>query len=91
MADQAALAAQAVADAIKASGVLVRIKPEEFAKILARAKDPLVVIAEGGIFKTNYQYLMSYKGIAFFTKSSTALTLPAGAEVVTAGDISIPS
>ena len=58
---------------------------------LARAKAPLVVIAEGGIFKTNYQYLMSYKGIAFFTKSSTALTLPAGAEVVTAGDISIPS
>jgi len=91
MADQAALAAAAVADAIKASGVLVRVEPEEFAKILARTKDPLIVIAEGGVFGKNYQYLMSYKGLAFFTKSNTPLELPGGAEVVTADHISIPS
>jgi len=39
----AALAAAEIADAVKASGVLIRIKPEEFTKILARTKDPLVV------------------------------------------------
>jgi len=91
MADQAALAAAALADAIKASGVLVRVEPEEFAKILARTKDPLIVIAEGGVFGKNYHYLMSYKGLAFFTKSNTPLELPGGAEVVTADHISIPS
>jgi hypothetical protein len=85
-----AVAAAAIADAIKASGVLVRVKPEEFAKILALTKEPLVVIAKGGFFRSKYQYLMSYKGLAFFTKSSVALNLPADAEVVNANGISIP-
>ena len=90
MAAAAAAAAAAIADAIKASGVLVRVAPEEFAKILARTNEPLIVIAEGGFFGTNYQYLMSYKGLAFFTKSSNILKLPDGAEVVNANRISIP-
>ena len=86
----AAAAAAAIADAIKASGVLVRVAPEEFAKILALTKEPLIVIAKGGFFSGNYQYLMSYKGLAFFTKSSAVLKLPDGAEVVNANRISIP-
>jgi hypothetical protein len=86
----AAAAAAAIADAIKASGVLVRVAPEEFAKVLALTKEPLIVIAKGGFFGTNYQYLMSYKGLAFFTKSSAELKLPADAEVVNANRISIP-
>ncbi len=88
---EAALAAQAVADAIKASGVLVRLEPGEFSKLLGRVKDPLIVIAEGGVFGKTYHYLMSYKGLAFFTQSSSPLELPAGAEVVTADRIWIPS
>jgi len=36
----------------------------------------------GGLFSKNYQYLMSYKGIAFFTRSATELPLPGGAELV---------
>ena len=86
----AAAGAAAIADAIKASGVLVRVKPEEFAKLLGLTKEPLIVIAEGGLFGKNYQYLMSYKGLAFFTKSSIALQLPADAQLVTASRISIP-
>jgi hypothetical protein len=58
---------------------------------LARTKEPLIVIAEGGLFEKKYRYLTSYKGLAFFTKSNSALELPGGAEVVTADDISIPS
>jgi hypothetical protein len=85
-----AAAAAAIAQAIKASGVLVRLAPDEFRKILVRVRDPLVVISEGGLFSTNYQYLMGYKGLAFFTKSKTPLDLPAGAEVVAANGIWIP-
>lgn len=85
-----AAAAAAIAVAIKASGVLVRVEPKEFTKLLGLAKDPLIVIAEGGIFSTNYQYLMSYKGLAFFTKSNTPLQLPAGAEIVNANGIWMP-
>ena len=84
-----AAAAAAVA-AIKASGVLVKLDPEEFAKLLNRITDPLIVIAEGGIFGKNFQYLVGYKGLAFFTKSSDQLTLPSGTEVVRANRIWIP-
>jgi hypothetical protein len=83
-------AAAGIIQAIKASGVIVRIEPGEFAKLTSRAIDPLIVVAEGGLFSKNYQYLMSYKGIAFFTKSATPLTLPVGTELVTAGRIWVP-
>ena len=83
-------AAAAIGQAIKASGVLIRLNPEEFRKLLARTPDPLVVIAEGGLFSTTYQYLTTYKGLAFFTKSKNQLDLPAGAEIVSAGRIWIP-
>jgi hypothetical protein len=90
MAAAGAAAGAAIANAIKASGVLVRLEPEEFAKILARAKEPLVVITEGGFFTSKFQYLTSYKGLAFFSKSKSALQLPAGTEVVPARKINIP-
>lgn len=90
MAAGAGAAAAAIAQAIKASGVLVRVAPEEFSKILGRAKDPLVVLAEGGLFRKNYQYLAAYKGLTFFTKSDTPLLLPNGAELVTSNRIWIP-
>jgi hypothetical protein len=76
--------------AIKATGVIARIEPGEFSKLMNRANDPLILLAEGGLFSKNYQYLMSYKGIAFFTKSGTPLPLPGRAELVTAGRIWVP-
>jgi hypothetical protein len=86
----AAAAAAAVAQAVKASGVLVRLEPEEFMHIVTRQRDPLVVCATGGLLSTNYQYLVGYKGLAFYTKSSDPLPLPTGAEMVTAKSIWIP-
>ena len=86
----AGAAAAAIAEATKASGVLVKLEPGQFAKLLARIKEPLIVIAEGGVFRKNFQYLVSYKGLAFFTKSATALALPADTDVVTARRIWIP-
>jgi hypothetical protein len=80
----------AIANAIKASGVVVRLEPGDWMTILKRTENPLVVIAEGGMFKTKYHYLTSYRGLAFFTKSPTALVLPGRAEIVTAKSISVP-
>ena len=90
MAAAAAVIAAAIANAVKASGVIVRVTPENFAAILSRAENPLVVHATGGVFKTNYQYLASYKGFAFYTKSNEPLALPFGAEVVAARNIWVP-
>ena len=84
------VAAAAIANAIKASGVVINVMPEDFAAIVRRTEQPLVVTAEGGLFSTSYKYLTSYKGLAFYTKARVPLVLPAGTEVVRAKGISIP-
>lgn len=85
-----AAAAAAIANAIKASGVLVRVDPQSFQSILRKIANPLVITARCGLFTTKYQYLVSYKGFAFFTKSREPLILPAGVETVTAAKIWTP-
>lgn len=90
MAAGGAAAVAAIAQAIKASGVLVRLAPEEFLKILVRVKDPLVVVARGGWLGDRHQYLVSYKGLAFYAGCDEALNLPTGCEVVAAKRLSIP-
>jgi hypothetical protein len=89
-AEAAAIAAATIANAIKASGVVVRVEPEDFARILGKADKPLVVYAQGGLISTSHQYLVSYKGLAFFTKSSEQILLPRGTEVIRANKIWIP-
>jgi hypothetical protein len=90
MAAGAAAAAAAIANAIKASGVLIRVQPEEFEKILRKMERPLIVHAEGGFFSTKYEYLTNYKGFVFYTKSSTALQLPLEVELVRSNKIWMP-
>jgi hypothetical protein len=86
----AAGAAAAMAQAIKASGAIVRVEPQDFLYILRRQQEPLVVHAEGGFLSTSYLYLSSYKGLAFFTKSPAPLDLPNDCEVIQAQKIWIP-
>jgi hypothetical protein len=87
----AAAAAAAIAQAVKASGAIVRMEPEEFSKLLLKQQSPLVVHAVGGLLSSNYQYLFGHKGLVFFTKSSEPLSLPPQAEVVLARSIWIPN
>jgi ABC-type branched-subunit amino acid transport system substrate-binding protein len=87
----AAVAAQVTAQAIKASGAIVRVEPEDFLKVLARSADPLVVTAPGGFISNGHEYLFSYKGLAFFTSSPEPLALPEGTEVIAAQRIWIPA
>ena len=85
-----AAAAAAIANAIKASGAIVRVESADFEAILKKADNPLVVCAQGGFFSTNYQYLMGYKGLAFYCKSATPLTLLTSVETIQAKKIWIP-
>ena len=80
----------AITNAIRASGVLVRVNPEEFQRIVKGQPEPLVVYAARGYFKKSYQYLTSYKGLAFFANSPEPLKLHAGVELICAGLINIP-
>jgi hypothetical protein len=68
----------------------VRVDAAAFQTILRKVERPLVIYAQGGFFSTNYQYLVSYKGFAFFTKSAEPLLLPTGVETVMAAKIWLP-
>jgi hypothetical protein len=87
----AAAAHAAMIQAVKASGSIVRIEPQEFLKLVNKSESPLVVTAPGGFFRSHIKYLTSYKGLAFYTQSSTPLSLPYKAEVVAARTIWMPS
>ena len=68
--------AAAIANAIKSSGVVVKMEPRDFMEIVNRAEDPLIVVGQGGVFRKHIQYLTSYKGLAFFTTSPTPDAVP---------------
>ncbi len=86
----AAAAAAVVARAIKASGAIVSVTPEDFSNILGRTKEPLVVRAPGGFLNRGHAYLTAYKGLFFYCKSTEAIYLPGNAEVVHSKKIWIP-
>lgn len=85
----AAAAAAAIAQAVNASGAIVRLEPSHFRTVLERQERPLVVHAKGGFFSKE-KYLTGYKGLAFFTQSREPLRLPADVELVEAGKIWVP-
>ncbi len=86
----AAAAHAAMINAIRSFGVIVTLEPDEFMGLLERQEDPLVVTSTGGIFAAEYRYLVSYKGLTFFTKSSYPLQLPSGTGLVRAGKLILP-
>ena len=86
----AAAAAAAAARAIKASGAIVRVEPDEFQKLLNRNAQGLVVHARGGWLYRGHKYLMGYKGLGFWTYTPEPLPLPSTCEIVEAGSIWVP-
>jgi hypothetical protein len=91
MANGAVAAAAYMIEAIKASGVLLRVGPSGFDEILRKSDSPLVVISEGWYFGKKYHYLTSYKGFCFYTRSPQPIQLPGRAEVVNALKIWMPA
>ncbi|HPU01781.1 MAG: hypothetical protein GX890_06260 [Firmicutes bacterium] len=85
-----AAAAAAIAQAIKASGAIVRVLPEDFRRIVDKVEQPLVVVSVGRFLGTTYHYLTSYKGLIFYTRSREQLLLKGSTEYVHARSIYIP-
>lgn len=79
-----------MAKAIKASGAIVRVEPDEFLKLLNHNAQGLVVHAPGGLFYRSHKYLMGYKGLAFCTSTREPLTVPSTCQVVEAAKIWVP-
>jgi hypothetical protein len=87
----AAIAAAVIAQAIKASGAIVSLEPNDFFTVVSRVEKPAVVLATSGFRKKTYQYLTGYKGFIFYTKTKVPLQLPGSAEAIVARKIWIPS
>lgn len=82
----------AMMQAVKASGAIVRLEPTAFERLAGKAEDPLVVVRHGdGMFGERWEYLMGYKGLAFYAKSKTRLNLPGRAEVIEAKSLWMPA
>ena len=86
----AAAHAAIIANAIKASGAIVRVAPEAFATLVRKADKPLIVYTQSGLFSTSHQYLMGYKGLVFYTKTREQIDLPKAAEIIVADKIWLP-
>jgi len=85
-----AIAAQAIANAVKASGPIVRVDPKTFVHLAEQAKVEVVVIAQGGLFKAHWKHLCPYRGLFLFTKSDAPLRLPTNVELIHAKSIWVP-
>jgi hypothetical protein len=79
-----------IANAIKASGAIVEVEPDDFQKIIAKTEAPLVIRAAEGRRTKKYKYLTEYKGLAFHTESRSELLLPSRVEIISAAKISVP-
>ena len=86
-----AAAYAAMANAVKASGAIVRVENRDFMIILNKTKDPLVIYAKGNFITGKHQYLTAYKGLVFHTKSGDPLPLPSAAEIIHSNRIWLPS
>ena len=87
----AAAAAVAIAEAIKASGAIVQVEPEDFLKLIDKAENPLVVISKEGVIGHHFKYIFGFKGLAFYTKSKEPLQFDSAVETVAARKIWLPS
>jgi hypothetical protein len=83
----------AMANALKASGAIVKMEPSEFKKIVDKfdhSTGGIVVVAKSWLFGTKYNYLTNYKGLFFYTSSPEQLILPGKAEIISAEKIWVP-
>lgn len=87
----AVAAQQAIANAIKASGAIVRVEPAVFLDLLTRVEEPLVIECfQRVLFSNSHTYLTSYRGFVFYTKSAIPLTIPEWCEVIRANKVWTP-
>jgi hypothetical protein len=87
----AAAAATAAMNAVRSFGVIVHIAPEDFLTIVALQDEPLVVASNQWImFVRRHRYLVSFKGLTFFTESPFPLEFDPGILIVHSKSIQVP-
>ena len=86
----AAAAQQAIQNAVKASGGIVKINPDDFLGLISKMDDALIVEAPAGVFTKVWKYITSYKGFFFYTKTKNRLSIPNRHELIKSRKIWVP-
>ena len=85
-----AAAQQAIQNAIKASGAIVKIDPDDFSGLIAKMDNALIIEAPAGVFTKVWKYITSYKGFLFYTKTKSRLSVPNRHELIRSRKIWVP-
>lgn len=86
-----AAAAAAAINAVRSFGVIVRVAPEDFLTIVGLQDEPLIVASNQWIiFSRRNRYLVSFKGLTFFTESPFPLEFDPGTLIVHSKNIQVP-
>lgn len=88
MAEAAVVAA--IIQAIRASGVLIKVEAPVFLRIVNQQDGPIVVRARKGVFRKHWRYLTPYKGLTFYAQSVDPLPLPGRTELFDAKTMWVP-
>ena len=80
-----------MANAIKASGTIVRVDRTDFLTVLNKIDKPIVIYSQGGFLSAKHQYLTPYKGLVFMVKCNEPIPLPSSTEIIRAKTIWSPS
>jgi hypothetical protein len=80
----------AMIQAIRASGAIVRVEPRDFDRIVRKTPDALVIRARPATFSKHHQYLTSYRGFVFHTRTREQLQFASSVEIVEAKSIWVP-
>lgn len=80
-----------IQNVIKMSGAFVKISPEDFQNVLAKAEGLMVIESKTGVFTSKFLYVTSCKGFYFFCKSKSQLMISSKHDKVFAESVQLPT
>jgi hypothetical protein len=76
--------------ALKMNGAFIKLTPENFQNLLNRNEGLAVVTSSVTFFGTTFTYVTSYKGLIFFCKTKSQLSIAGRHETIQAESLSLP-
>lgn len=77
-------------NALKMSGVFVKLTPSDFQNLINKHDDLAIVFSKTTFFGTTFSYVTAHKGLTFFCKTKDPLSLPGKHEVFSVNYLSLP-
>jgi hypothetical protein len=77
-------------NALKMSGVFVKLTPSDFQNLINKHDNLAIVFSKSSFFGTSFSYVTAHKGLTFFCKTKDQLSLPSKHEVFSVAHLSLP-